>query len=131
MTDTTSRTTTVSLSRPWPRSMVVAGLLTFAAVTTGCTRGGEVADAQPAAALRFGVLPAVDANKTAEIYVPMCKALSTALGREVTLHVADNYEALLADMLTGKAQLAQVSSYLFVRAAMLRKRAKQPFHIVA
>jgi len=93
--------------------------------------GGQGKTEPPAASLKLGVLPAVSAVRTTEIYAPFVAELGKAVGRPAELVVAKDYEALRDHMITGDVHLAVVSAYLYVSTAVVRKESNQPLHVLA
>ena len=79
--------------------------------------------------VRFGVMPAVQSERIADVYRPLTHQMAGAIGRPVELTVATSYDQLRRDLVEGRIDLAQVSSHLYVSLAVSRKKGNQPFHV--
>lgn len=107
--------------------MIFRLLLLVVLALSGCKGKPETSTAP----LKLGVLPAVGAVRTAEIYAPFVAELGKAVGRPAELVVAKDYDALRDAMITGDVHLAVVSAYLYVSTAVVRKQGNQSLHVLA
>jgi phosphate/phosphite/phosphonate ABC transporter binding protein len=109
-------------------------LVVCALVASGCSGSPKTAAPPVAPAdgpLKFGVMPAVSAAETAEIYKPLVAKMGAAIGRPIEVVVAPSYDALEAQVLAGTVDFAQVSSILYVTAVVKRMEAGKALVLIA
>ena len=114
----------------WRQSILI--VCAFAAVACrDIPKGGEPAAVPAATPLKYGVMPAVTAAETTEIYRPLMDKIAAAIHRPVELVIAPSYDALEAQVLGDGLDLAQVSSFLYVTASIKRIQAGRPLTLIA